>query len=92
ILDPVTGVRTDVAVEGCMPFGPDCAATGLPSGTAYGGAWFDSTGRLFLYRNSGAIYEIDLDGGGPGVPRVVRTQTGPSSSRNDGAACIPPVP
>jgi uncharacterized repeat protein (TIGR01451 family) len=92
ILDPVTGVRTDVAVEGCTPFTADCAATGLPADTAYGGAWFDNTGTLFLYRNTGAIYEIDLDGGGPGVPRVVRTQTGPSSTRNDGAACIPPAP
>ncbi|MEE8525839.1 MAG: hypothetical protein V3T72_18035 [Thermoanaerobaculia bacterium] len=89
ILDPVTGVRGDVAVEGCMPLAPDCQATGLPPGTAYGGAWFNAAGTLFLFRNTGAIYEIDLAGGGPGIPRVVRTQSGPSSTRNDGAACIP---
>ncbi len=74
-VDPTTGARTDVNV------------TGLPSGSAYGGAWFDNTGRLFLYRNSGAIYEIDLSG-----PTVVDVQTGPGATRNDGAACIPPVP
>ncbi len=74
-VDPTTGARTDVSV------------TGLPSGSAYGGAWFDNTGRLFLYRNSGAIYEIDLSG-----PTVVDVQTGPGATRNDGAACIPPIP
>lgn len=71
-LNPATGVRTDVNVAG------------LPSGSAYGGAWFDAAGTLFLYQNSGVIYEIDLSG-----PTVVNTQTGPGATRNDGAACIP---
>ncbi|MEE8523415.1 MAG: hypothetical protein V3T72_05750, partial [Thermoanaerobaculia bacterium] len=71
VLDPATGVRTDVNV------------TGLPSGSGYGGAWFDAAGALFLYQNSGSLYEIDLSG-----PTVVNTQTGPGASRNDGAACI----
>jgi hypothetical protein len=32
---------------------------------AYYGAWFDSQGRLLLYRNIiGHIYKVDLDGGG----------------------------
>jgi uncharacterized repeat protein (TIGR01451 family) len=72
ILNPATGIRTDVNVSG------------LPSGSGFGGAWFDSAGHLFLYRNSGAIYEIDLSG-----PTIVNTQTGPGATRNDGAACIP---
>ncbi len=72
MIDPTTGVRTDVNLAG------------LPSGSGYGGAWFDATGTLFLYQNSGVIYEIDLAG-----PTVVNTQTGPGASRNDGAACIP---
>ncbi len=76
-LDPATGIRTDSAVGG----------GGIPSGTAYGGAWFNAAGTLFLYRNSGEIYEIDLSG-----PTLLDTQTGgPSSSNNDGAACIQDV-
>ncbi|MEE8526246.1 MAG: hypothetical protein V3T72_20095, partial [Thermoanaerobaculia bacterium] len=70
ILDPVTGLRTDVALAG------------FPSGTAYGGAWFDANGILFLYRNNGEIYEIDLAG-----PTILSVQIGPGSTRNDGAAC-----
>jgi uncharacterized repeat protein (TIGR01451 family) len=84
VLDPATGVRTDFAVAGCSPTGPDCLFTSLPSGTAYGGAWFNASGRLFLYQNNGFIMEIDL----AGTPTIVRTQIGPGSSRNDGAACI----
>jgi Repeat of unknown function (DUF6923) len=70
-IDPKTGKRTDSSVAG------------LPKGTAYGGAWFDAGGHLFLYQNSGTIYEIDLAG-----PSVVGTQKGPASDRNDAAACI----
>ncbi|MEE8522568.1 MAG: PQQ-dependent sugar dehydrogenase, partial [Thermoanaerobaculia bacterium] len=74
VLDPVTGVRTDFNV------------TGLPSGDAYGGAWFNVAGQLFLYRNNGEIYEIDLAG-----PTVVDVRTGPGATRNDGAACVQSV-
>ncbi len=76
-LDPATGTRTDFNVGG----------GGIPSGTAYGGAWFNAAGTLFLYRNNGEIYEIDVSG-----PTLLDTQTGgPSSSNNDGAACIQDV-
>jgi hypothetical protein len=80
ILDPATGVRTDVDVSG------------LPSGSSYGGAWFDAAGTLFLYQNQGVLYEIDLAGSGLPGPTVVDTQTGPGASRNDGAACIDQAP
>jgi uncharacterized repeat protein (TIGR01451 family) len=80
MLDPATGVRTDVGVAG------------LPSGAGYGGAWFAADGTLFLYQNSGVLYEIDLNGAGLPGPTVVNTQIGPGASRNDGAACIDPGP
>lgn len=88
-LNPTTGVMTIV---------PGSGALGLPTGTipldAYGGAWFNAEGNLFLYRNRGEIYEIQLDGG-PAVggcpsdcPQIVSTQVGgPSSDYNDAAAC-----
>jgi Repeat of unknown function (DUF6923) len=57
------------------------------AGTAFGGAWFDALGHLFLYRNDGRIYEIvDVTGAAPTMT-IVATQTGPGSTRNDGAAC-----
>jgi Repeat of unknown function (DUF6923) len=73
ILDPATGIRTDTAV------------VGLPTGVAYGGAWFNAAGELFLYRNDpGQIFKIDLSG-----PTLVGTpQDGPSSGFNDSAACV----
>jgi hypothetical protein len=74
ILDPATGVRTDFNVAG------------LPASVAFGGSWFNAAGELFIYRNNGEIYEIDLAG-----PTVVGTQSGPSSGFNDGAACVPDV-
>ncbi len=73
VLDPVTGVRTDFNIAG------------LPSGTAFGGAWFDALGSLFLYQNDGFIFQIDLAG-----PTIVNIQPGPGSTRNDVAACIDP--
>ncbi|MEE8524200.1 MAG: hypothetical protein V3T72_09740, partial [Thermoanaerobaculia bacterium] len=75
-LDPATGARTDV-------FLVDTGLGTLPTGTSFGGAWFNALGRLFLYRNNGTIYEIDLS-----VPTIVDIQTGPGSSRNDAAACV----
>ncbi|MEE8526516.1 MAG: hypothetical protein V3T72_21485 [Thermoanaerobaculia bacterium] len=71
----------------------DFADTGLGlSGTeAFGGAWFDALGTLFLYRNGGIIFEvIDVTGGTPTM-EVVDSQLGPGSSRNDGAACAQDV-
>lgn len=74
--NPTSAVRTDVALAG------------LPSGNgpagAYGGAWFNaSLDRLFLHRNLGEVYEIDL--GGPTVVAVHPNV--PDSSRNDSAPC-----
>ncbi|MEE8523009.1 MAG: hypothetical protein V3T72_03685, partial [Thermoanaerobaculia bacterium] len=80
ILDPATGVRTDFNLV-------DTGLGTLPSGTAFGGAWFNDANELFLYRNNGEIYTIDLS-----APTITEVQTGPGSTRNDGAACIPPVP
>ena len=64
ILDPATGLRSDVGLPG------------LPAGAGYGGAWFDASGHLFLYQNDGNLYEIDLSGptvvatqSGPGASR-----------------------
>ncbi len=68
VLNPKDGKRTDHAI-------------GLPVGIAYGGAWFDG-GRLFLYRNNGEIYEIDLT-----TLSIVGFQSGPGSTRNDAASC-----
>ncbi len=75
VVEPSTGDRVDFDVPG------------LPSGSPFGGAWFDASGRLFLYRNSGAIYEIDLAGSDLSGPTIVDVQNGPGSSRNDAAAC-----
>ena len=76
ILDPATGLRTDVAVGG----------GGLPpSSLGYGGAWFDAAGQLFLYLNHGTLYEI---ADAAGLPVVVDVSAGgPASRNNDGAAC-----
>ena len=73
VVEPATGDRVDFNVPG------------LPAGSPFGGAWFDAAGRLFLYQNSGAIYEIDVV-----THQIVDIQTGPGSSRNDGAACVSP--
>lgn len=70
-VDPVTGARTDFAT-----------VPALPSGGVFGGAWFDTGGTLFLYRNNGAIYPVDVVGLTSGAPT-----TGPGSGLNDGAAC-----
>ncbi len=80
ILDPATGVRTDFNLV-------DTGLGTLPTGTAFGGAWFDASGRLFLYRNSGEIYQVDLS-----VPTIVDIENGPGATRNDAAACATAVP
>jgi hypothetical protein len=75
-LNPVTGVRTDVAVAG------------LPSGVAFGASWWDaSAGHLFAYRNDGSssrIYEIDVL-----TNTLVDDWSAPGSTRNDGAYYVP---
>ncbi|MCG8457259.1 MAG: hypothetical protein MI919_13370 [Holophagales bacterium] len=61
----------------------DTNVTGLPSGTAFGGAWFDSAGHLVLHRNDGNIYRIDISG-----PTLLSTTTARGSTRNEGAVCV----
>jgi len=92
-----TITRTDFDPAGCAPIGPDCDSASLPSGIAYGGAWFNAAGLLHLYQNGvsgnaddfdGKLFVIDL-----GLNQIVRTQDGrDSEGRNDGAACIPDPP
>ncbi len=76
-LDPVTGIRTNKAITG----GP------LPIGTSFGGAWFDAEETLYIYLNTGTIYEIS--GATTPTPTLVSTTVGASSpGNNDGAVCI----
>lgn len=84
VLDPATGFRTEYDI----PF--------LPAGIAFGGAWFNRAGNLFLYRNTvGEIYEIDLgaDPNNP-TPTIENIQFGPQSQFVDATSCLivsPPV-
>lgn len=84
-LDPASGERKDFAVA-AMPGLP-----ALTGGIAFGGAWFEATGRLFLYQNSGLVFEIDLGDLAAPEPRIVAVQAAPASSRNDAAACTQSV-
>lgn len=77
-LDPNTGV---ISVVGYPP-GLPLASGG--NGQYYGGAWFNQFGRLFLYRNSDEIYEIDLDS--MAIVKECMGEAGPSTF-NDAAAC-----
>ncbi len=81
-LDPVSGARDDFAVA-ALPGLPD-----LPHATSFGGSWFEATGHLFLYQNSGSIFEIDLGDLEDPTPTVVAVQDGPGSGRNDATACM----
>ncbi len=56
----------------------------LPTGTAFGGAWFNAAGRLVLHRNNGEIYEVDL--AGPSIVQPVWPERG--SPFNEGAVCV----
>ena len=90
ILDPTDGTRMDVAVAGCAVISATCDSAALPTGTGFGGVWFDAAGTLFLYLNDdgtgqGKIFEISDP---TGSPQIVSTQTGPTSTFNDGAACV----
>src|SRR5690606_14736967 len=72
-INPVSGAVDSIAIDGLT-------ATG-----SYGGAWFTADGHLVIYHNSGVLYQIDLNA--PGGPTVIGSETGPSSSLNDAAAC-----
>jgi len=76
-LDPTTGARTDVDI-------------GLPDdgSRGYGAAWFNASGRLFLYHNSGKIYAVDDVDTSPtlvGTPYPL-VNTALDTTNNDGAA------
>lgn len=62
----------------------DTSLSGLPGGTAFGGAWFNSAGNLVLHRNDGSVYEIDVSG----PTLLTPTTTARSSSHNEGAVCV----
>jgi len=78
ILDPATGIRTDVS-PGLLPFDVNDETI------RYGGAWFDSAGTLYLYENvSGMIYPVTFPGG---VPTLGEPIQGDPSTDVDAAAC-----
>ncbi|AKB26166.1 type I secretion target repeat protein [Methanosarcina sp. MTP4] len=82
VLNPATGVRTDYDVG----FGPT---------TAFGAAWYDSVrGTIFLYQNTGTIYEIDVSDLGGAGPSILNSWSAPVSTRNDGTFCagLPAAP
>lgn len=76
ILNPGTGVRTDVNV------------TGLPAGISFGAAWWDTTSdTLFLYKNDGSdstVYEIDVV-----AKSILESWDALGATRNDGAFFVP---
>lgn len=74
VLDPATGLRTDKTVT-----------PPLPTGTAYGAAWLNAAGDLFVYRNNGQIFRIHDPAGNPTYDGFL---SGEGTSRNDGAACL----
>ncbi len=76
VLEPQFGTRTDYIVPG------------FPTGIAFGGAWFGGDGRLFLYRNNGEIYEIDLGDLNAPTPTIVDIHTGLDPVHNEAAACV----
>jgi hypothetical protein len=86
MLNTNTGVRTDTGGLGL--------AGGLPGSDGYGAAWFNAVGDLFVYQNSGKIYQIDL-GTNPTDSsdwQLISVQTGEATTRNDGAACVGDAP
>ncbi len=91
ILNPTTGVRTDVAVAGCTPMSQTCSESALAIGFGFGAAWFNPAGKLFLFRNRdgsggvGTIYEIKDPSG---TPEIISVKSGLNSRFNDGAACV----
>ncbi len=58
---------------------------GLPGGKGFGAAWFNASGILFLYLNSGSIFEIEDVAGSPSI---INSYSVSSSKRNDGASCV----
>ena len=86
-----TGGQLSVLDPGANPaVRTDYDVPGLPRGTAFGAAWYDSLrDTVFLYRNSGTIYEIDVSDLAGAGPTIVNSWSAPASSRNDGAFCAP---
>lgn len=75
VLDPVSGIRVDFGVPG------------LPTGVAFGGAWFDYDLNLVLYGNDGTVFVIDPDPANPSI--LLKRNSVRDCSHNDGAACPP---
>lgn len=62
---------------------------------AYGAAWFDERGNMYLYdNNSNGIFMIDVgtNGDGPALPVLLATSTNDEGGINDGAYCRGPAP
>ena len=70
VIDPTTLTRTDFALPGV-------------ASASYGATWFNASGSLFAFDNSGDIYQIDVD-----ARTGALVSTGIGSGDNDGAACI----
>ncbi len=67
----------------------DVSIPGLPSGVAFGGAWFNSDGKLVLHRNRPdafdmSLFEIDLN-----AMKIEEARLERGSLHNDGASCFP---
>ena len=81
---PIYQLNPDTGVISVLGYPPGLPLANSGDAQYYGGAWFNQFGRLFVYRNSDEIYEIDLD-----VPEIVKScvgEAGPSTF-NDAAAC-----
>ena len=70
VIDPTTFTRNDFALPGV-------------ASASYGATWFNASGSLFAFDNSGDIYQIDVD-----ARTGVLVSSGVGSGDNDGAACI----
>ena len=81
----MTGARTDINLAGL---------TDPAGGKGFGAAWFDASGRLYLYDNNGIIYAIDDL---TGTPTLVNgdwplVNASLATTNNDGAAAVVPIP
>ncbi len=86
IVDPAINARTDVVVMGCPMLTATCTANSLPTGSGFGGAWFNAAGDLMLYENSGLIFQIT--GVATANPTIISTFSAPDSGGfYDAAAC-----
>jgi hypothetical protein len=88
VLNPETGVRSDVSLPGLSDPNNDLG---------FGAAWFDASGRLYLYDNNGLIYAIDDVDTSPTLVNTdyPLTNLALNTVRQDGAAyagSVAPIP